>query len=33
LSDFVEEDKEELQALKDKAKKDMSSKKAAAEGL
>ena len=29
LSDFVEEDKEELQALKDNAKQDMSSKKAA----
>jgi hypothetical protein len=30
LSDFVEEDEEELQALKDEAKQDMSSKKAAA---
>jgi hypothetical protein len=30
LSNFVEEDGEELRALKDKAKQDMSSKKAAA---
>ena len=30
LSDFVEEDDEELQALKDEAKEDMSSKKTAA---